>query len=100
VEQQQHPSITSRATVGNAVSYSKEALDELRKSTQSTTPGSRLHDSHESSVEEKFPTLLGGTLGLPCRFVVYAEVHTIVIRIKLTRCVVFVLCGCRTHDYT
>ncbi|KAF9126750.1 hypothetical protein BGW39_006375 [Mortierella sp. 14UC] len=64
-EQQQHPSITSRATVGNAVSYSKEALDELRKSTQSTAPGSRSHDSHEASVEEKFPTLLGGPTIIP-----------------------------------
>ncbi|KAF9911184.1 hypothetical protein EC991_004408 [Linnemannia zychae] len=64
-EQQQHLSITSRATVGNAVSYSKEALDELRKSTQSTAPGSRSHDSHESSVEEKFPTLLGGPTIIP-----------------------------------
>ncbi|KAK5828448.1 nineteen complex-related protein 2-domain-containing protein [Linnemannia elongata] len=64
-DQQQHQSITSRATVGNAVSYSKEALDELRKSTQSTAPNSRLHDSNGSSVEEKFPSLLGGPTIIP-----------------------------------
>ncbi|KAF9543579.1 hypothetical protein EC957_000763 [Mortierella hygrophila] len=64
-DQQQHQSITSRATVGNAVSYSKEALDELRKSTQSTAPSSRSHDSNGSSVEEKFPSLLGGPTIIP-----------------------------------
>ncbi|KAG9072416.1 hypothetical protein KI688_000187 [Linnemannia hyalina] len=64
-DQQQHQSITSRATVGNAVSYSKEALDELRKSTQSTAPSSRSHDSNGSSVEEKFPSLLGGLTIIP-----------------------------------
>ncbi|KAG0372868.1 hypothetical protein BGX24_012465 [Mortierella sp. AD032] len=63
--EQQHPSITSRATVGNAVSYSKEALDALRKSTQSTAPGGRSHDSHDSTIEEKFPTLLGGPTIIP-----------------------------------
>ncbi|KAG0281890.1 hypothetical protein BGZ95_007948 [Linnemannia exigua] len=63
--EQQHPSITSRATVGNAVSYSREALDALRKSTQSTAPVSRSHDSHDSTIEEKFPTLLGGPTIIP-----------------------------------
>ncbi|KAF9146811.1 hypothetical protein BGX30_007729 [Mortierella sp. GBA39] len=64
-DQQRHQSITSRATVGNAVSYSKEALDELRKSTQSTAPSSKSHDSNGSSVEEKFPSLLGGPTIIP-----------------------------------
>ncbi|KAG0290912.1 hypothetical protein BGZ96_005633 [Linnemannia gamsii] len=64
-EQQQHQPITSRATLGNAVSYSKEALDELRKSTQSTAPSSKSHDSHGTSVEEKFPSLLGGPTIIP-----------------------------------
>ncbi|KAF9097404.1 hypothetical protein BGX23_008964 [Mortierella sp. AD031] len=63
--EQQHSSITSRATLGNAVSYSKEALDELRKATQSTAPSSRSHDAHGSSVEEKFPSLLGGPTIIP-----------------------------------
>ncbi|KAF8941306.1 hypothetical protein BGZ58_000047 [Dissophora ornata] len=53
------PTITSRATVGNSVSYSKEALDELRKSTLSTAPSSRSHDKSDSLVEEKFPTQAG-----------------------------------------
>ncbi|KAF8977469.1 hypothetical protein BGZ46_007370 [Entomortierella lignicola] len=51
----------SRATTGNSTSYSKEALEELRKSTLSTTPSSRSYDSMgEKSAEEKFPTFLGG----------------------------------------
>ncbi|KAG0307798.1 hypothetical protein BGZ98_009729 [Dissophora globulifera] len=48
--------ITSRATVGNTVSYSKEALDELRKSTLSTTPSSRSYGDSGDFVDEKFPT--------------------------------------------
>ncbi|KAF9357042.1 hypothetical protein BGX26_004338 [Mortierella sp. AD094] len=59
-------SITSRATVGNSTSYSKEALEELRKSTLSTTPSSRSYDSTgEGLVDEKFPTLLGGPTIIP-----------------------------------
>ncbi|KAG0327130.1 hypothetical protein BG000_001088, partial [Podila horticola] len=50
--------ITSRATVGNNVSYSKEAMDELRRATQSKTPSTHITD--DSLLEEKFPTLLGG----------------------------------------
>ncbi|KAG0031994.1 hypothetical protein BGZ81_000164 [Podila clonocystis] len=50
--------ITSRATVGNNVSYSKEAMDELRRATQSKTPSTHIPDG--SLLEEKFPTLLGG----------------------------------------
>ncbi|KAF9295745.1 hypothetical protein BGZ74_010666 [Mortierella antarctica] len=50
--------ITSRATVGNNVSYSKEAMDELRRTTQSKIPST--HISDDSLLEEKFPTLLGG----------------------------------------
>lgn len=50
--------ITSRATVGNNVSYSKEAMDELRRTTQSKTPST--HISDDSLLEEKFPMLLGG----------------------------------------
>ncbi|KAF9919432.1 hypothetical protein FBU30_011035, partial [Linnemannia zychae] len=61
---EQHSSITSRATVGHSVSYSKEALDELRKTTQSTT-ANRLHDSRGATVEEKFPSLLGGPTIIP-----------------------------------
>ncbi|KAG0266287.1 hypothetical protein BG011_002695 [Mortierella polycephala] len=52
--------ITSRATVGNATSYSKEALEELRRSTLSTAPSTRSNESMEGLVEEKFPTLHGG----------------------------------------
>ncbi|KAF9202235.1 hypothetical protein BGZ49_007576 [Haplosporangium sp. Z 27] len=58
--------ITSRATTGNSTSYSKEALEELRKSTLSTTPSSRSYDSTgEKLAEEKFPTLLGGPTIIP-----------------------------------
>ncbi|KAG0004184.1 GC-rich sequence DNA-binding factor [Entomortierella chlamydospora] len=58
--------ITSRATVGNSTSYSKEALEELRKSTLSTTPSSKSYDNTgESLVEEKFPTSLGGHTIIP-----------------------------------
>lgn len=49
--------ITSRATVGNNASYSKEAMDELRRATQSKTPSTHTSDDF---LEEKFPTLLGG----------------------------------------
>lgn len=49
--------ITSRATVGNNASYSKEAMDELRRATQSKTPSTHISDD---LLEEKFPTLLGG----------------------------------------
>jgi len=50
----------SRATTGNSNSYSKEALEELRKSTLSTTPVIRNHSADDDLVEEKFPSLLGG----------------------------------------
>ncbi|KAF9113350.1 GC-rich sequence DNA-binding factor [Mortierella sp. AM989] len=47
-------------------SYSKEALDELRKSTLSTTPSSRSFDvTGGDLVEEKFPTHLGGSTVIP-----------------------------------
>ncbi|KAF9918957.1 hypothetical protein BX616_003748 [Lobosporangium transversale] len=71
LNQHQHhehqPAIASRATVGNTTSYSKEALEELRKSTKSATPSSRIFDTttSESLVEEKFPTLLGGPTIIP-----------------------------------
>ncbi|KAF9949784.1 hypothetical protein BGZ72_008492 [Mortierella alpina] len=61
----QQPTITSRATVGNAVSYSKEALEELKKSTLSTAPSSKSFGVGESLVEEKFPTQLGGSTIIP-----------------------------------
>ncbi|KAI1307876.1 hypothetical protein EDD11_004378 [Mortierella claussenii] len=60
------PTIASRATIGNSTSYSKEALEELRRSTLSTTPSSHSHGaSSESLTEEKFPTLLGGPTIIP-----------------------------------
>ncbi|KAF9208341.1 hypothetical protein BGZ59_010701 [Podila verticillata] len=49
--------ITSRATVGNIASYSKEAMDELRRATQSKTPSTHTSDDF---LEEKFSTVLGG----------------------------------------
>ncbi|CAO3573516.1 unnamed protein product [Mortierella alpina] len=61
----QQPAISSRATVGNAVSYSKEALEELKKSTLSTAPSSKSSGVGESLVEEKFPTQLGGPTIIP-----------------------------------
>ncbi|KAF9963895.1 hypothetical protein BGZ70_007115 [Mortierella alpina] len=61
----QQPTITSRATVGNAVSYSKEALEELKKSTLSTAPSSKSSGVGESLVEEKFPIQLGGSTIIP-----------------------------------
>ncbi|KAF9425679.1 hypothetical protein BGZ94_007317 [Podila epigama] len=54
------PTITSRATTGNNVSYSKEAMEELRQATQSKTPSTRGVLSEESLLVEKFPTLLEG----------------------------------------
>ncbi|KAF9936529.1 hypothetical protein BGZ67_002252 [Mortierella alpina] len=61
----QPPSFTSRATVGNSVSYSKEALEELKKSTLSTAPSSKSFGGDGSLVEEKFPTQLGGSTIIP-----------------------------------
>ncbi|KAF9570726.1 hypothetical protein EC968_001457 [Mortierella alpina] len=61
----QQPTITSRATVGNTVSYSKEALEELKKSTLSTAPSSKSFGVGGSLVEEKFPTQLGGPTIIP-----------------------------------
>ncbi|KAF9432708.1 hypothetical protein BGZ76_010429 [Entomortierella beljakovae] len=58
--------ITSRATVGNSTSYSKEALDELRRSNLSTTPSSRSYEpTSESLAEEKFPSSHGGSTIIP-----------------------------------
>ncbi|KAG0338083.1 hypothetical protein BG004_007359 [Podila humilis] len=53
--------ITSRASVSNSTSYSKEAMEELRRSTQSKTPSVHIPQTDENLVEEKFPTLLAGS---------------------------------------
>ncbi|KAK3825829.1 MAG: nineteen complex-related protein 2-domain-containing protein [Benniella sp.] len=59
------PTITSRATVGNSTSYSKEALEELRKSTLSTTPSSRHHGASENAFEETPQIPRGATTIIP-----------------------------------
>ncbi|KAF9928802.1 hypothetical protein BGZ65_006101, partial [Modicella reniformis] len=59
------PTIISRATVGNTISYSKEALEELRKITLSTTPSSRPHGTSESVMEEQSHTLHGASTVIP-----------------------------------
>ncbi|KAF9585454.1 hypothetical protein BGW38_002317 [Lunasporangiospora selenospora] len=58
------PVITSRATPGSSTSYSKEALEELRKSTMSTTPSTR-YQSDQNMDEEKFTTPLGAPTIIP-----------------------------------
>ncbi|KAG0046056.1 hypothetical protein BGZ83_008743 [Gryganskiella cystojenkinii] len=67
-----YESTTSRATTANSNSYSKEALEELRNSTLSTTPVTKSHhNTDESLVEEKFPSLLGGRAIVPDEDAVY-----------------------------
>ncbi|KAF9286461.1 hypothetical protein BGZ68_002885 [Mortierella alpina] len=55
----------STAAGDSAVSYNKEALEELKRSTLSTAPSSKSSEVGGSLVEEKFPTQLGGSTIIP-----------------------------------
>ncbi|KAG0245831.1 hypothetical protein BGX31_005933 [Mortierella sp. GBA43] len=62
--------ITSRATVGTSTSYSKEALEELRKTTLSTAPSTRPH-GNEDNADESSSMSHGASTIIPDAHAIY-----------------------------